>query len=233
MGKALHLTEKINTLLCEKSLNRMYHHLTNPNVPCCIISPNKGTGYFYDSGKTQITKKIQDEVNWMNNVDMKELKQDIKKLGYGFFAINGCYREAQSPTADREKSIFIVDHKGDPAKFKKDMIMLGQKYAQECVAFKNPDGVYVWLTTMKHKQGNQIVNVGSETELGRDVLILLDKEIEKMVAGLGEDEGVGYSKLNTKTDKNIQLGTRTTPVGQKDPYNPNRYRETALSQNQR
>lgn len=115
--------------LDEASLNRAYQHVVQKNVP----SWGMMTAYRYANNKKE------------NNVKNKELEQDLRKLGYGFFKVEGHWQECQDPNLNYvdcsqdqlqdsvEQSLFV------PGITKEDSLALCKKYEQDAVIYGGKD----------------------------------------------------------------------------------------------
>lgn len=115
--------------LDEASLNRVYQHVKEKKVP----SWGMMTAYRYAN-----TRQENKERN-------KELENDLRKLGYGFFKVEGHWQECQDTELNyvdcpdsklqdsTEESLFI------PGISKKHAHELGKKYEQDAVVYGGND----------------------------------------------------------------------------------------------
>lgn len=129
------------TQVTEASLSRVWQH-TNSERPIAMLTAFRGE---YDR-----------EENVKRN---KELAATIRKLGYGFFFLDGFWIENQG-TEDEihvsEDSLFVIAPEGTDEEFRSAMIKLGAKYNQDGVLVKDKDGAKVYTKT-----GDVMFDVGT------------------------------------------------------------------------
>lgn len=127
--------------LKEASLSRVWQHAQSDR-PIALLTAFRGE---YDK-----------EENVRRN---KELAATIRKLGYGYFFVDGYWIENQGTPEEvhvAEDSIFVIAPEGSDEKFRSQMISLGDKYNQDGVLVKDRDGAKVY-----DKQGGVIFDVGT------------------------------------------------------------------------
>ena len=117
---------KVTELLTESSLSRVWQHFKNPEKQVAILTAFRGE---YDL-----------EENLARN---RELAVSIRRLGYGFFFVDGYWIENQGTPEEQhvsEDSIFVIApvNKKD---FVEQMHTLGNRYNQDAVLVKNDSGV--------------------------------------------------------------------------------------------
>jgi hypothetical protein len=115
--------------LDEASLSRAYQHVVQKDVP----SWGMMTAYRYANNKKE------------NNAKNKELEQDLRKLGYGFFKVEGHWQECQDANLNYvdcpkdqlqdsvEQSLFV------PGISKEHSLALCKKYEQDAVIYGGKD----------------------------------------------------------------------------------------------
>lgn len=129
------------TKLNEASLSRVWQHAESDR-PIALLTAFRGE---YDR-----------EENVRRN---KELAATIRKLGYGYFFVDGYWIENQGTPEEvhvAEDSIFVIAPEGSDEKFRSQMISLGAKYNQDGVLVKDKDGAKVY-----DKQGGVMFDVGT------------------------------------------------------------------------
>lgn len=125
----------------EASLSRVWQHAESDR-PIALLTAFRGE---YDR-----------EENVRRN---KELAATIRKLGYGFFFVDGYWIENQGTPEEvhvAEDSIFVIAPEGTDEKFRSQMISLGAKYNQDGVLVKDKDGAKVY-----DKDGGVMFDVGT------------------------------------------------------------------------
>lgn len=133
----------------ESSLSRVWQHFTNPEHSVAILTAFRGR-HDYDP-------ELTSEQVYLKNVERnKQLASEIRRLGYGFFFVDGHWIENQGTPhelAVKEDSIFVIGSQKNTA-FAQDMHGLGNMFGQEAVLVKD-------------KEGTRLINKdGSEFELG-------------------------------------------------------------------
>ena len=109
----------------ESSLSRVWQHFDNPDRAVGILTAFRG-------------EHTRDE-NLSRN---KSLAASIRKLGYGFFYVDGYWVENQGTpeeVAVAEDSIFVVGRADDLA-FAENLHRLGNQYNQDAVLVKDANG---------------------------------------------------------------------------------------------
>ncbi|CAB4143737.1 Protein of unknown function DUF3293 [uncultured Caudovirales phage] len=113
----------------ESSLSRAYQHVVEKKSP----SWGMITAYRYANSKKE------------NQAVQKQLEQDIRKMGYGFFKVEGHWQECQDPNINytdcpkdklrdsTEESLFVPNIK------KEEMEKLCKKYEQDAVIYGDKD----------------------------------------------------------------------------------------------
>ena len=89
----------------------------------------------------------------------KALAAIIRKLGYGFFFVDGYWIENQGTDNEEhvsEDSLFVIAPEGTDEKFRQQIIELGGKYNQDGVLVKDKDGAKVY-----DKSGGVMFDVGT------------------------------------------------------------------------
>lgn len=123
--------DESNKQLNEASLSRVWQHAESDR-PIALLTAFRGE---YDR-----------EENVRRN---KALAATIRKLGYGFFFVDGYWIENAGTPQEvhvAEDSIFVIAPKGSDEDFKQKMLQLGAKYNQEGVLIKTTDGAKVYDT---------------------------------------------------------------------------------------
>jgi hypothetical protein len=131
--------------LTETSLSRVWQHFNNPDHSVAILTAFRGR-HDYDP---ELTAR---EV-YHKNVDRnKQLASELKRLGYGFFFVDGHWIENQGSEhelAVKEDSIFVIGSAKNSA-FAQDMHKLGDSFNQDAVLVKDLDG-----TRLINKDGSE------------------------------------------------------------------------------
>ena len=142
--KSLEITEAYNQMcetsgyqpLNEVTLNRILHKKHFVGSGLCVISASRNE------------RSVAE-----NNAKTKELKEDLRVLGYGYIPMYGGYRETRDDGTVHqvfEKSfmVFPYNRKGeavDFAQLEDDMLALGRKYGQETILVKAKDKAPVYV----------------------------------------------------------------------------------------
>lgn len=129
------------TTMNEASLSRVWQHAESDR-PIALLTAFRGE---YDY-----------EENVRRN---KELAATIRKLGYGYFFVDGYWIENEGTPEEKhvaEDTIFVIGQEGSDEKFRKQMIQLGAKYNQDGVLVKDKDGAKVY-----EKDGSVMFDVGT------------------------------------------------------------------------
>jgi hypothetical protein len=124
----------------ESSLSRVWQHFENPDRAVGILTAFRGE-YTYEE----------------NVARNRSLAADIRRLGYGFFYVDGYWIENQGTEQERsvkEDSIFVVGQAAD-TDFKSRIHQLGNNYDQEAVIVKDASGT------------NIVFKDGTGSDLGR------------------------------------------------------------------
>jgi hypothetical protein len=130
--------------LRESSLSQIIKHITEPTSTFAQIS----------ASRKQYSKKENEERH-------QQLKQDVRKLGFGFIEMAGGFEEEDGTV--QEKSLFIPNMPKDIA------VRLGEKYEQFSVIWKSPDE-FIEIGTNKNSGINNVISRFKKT--GRDVIDL-------------------------------------------------------------
>jgi hypothetical protein len=128
------------TLVREASLSRVWQH-TKSDRPIALLTAFRG--------------EFDRDQNVRRN---RELAAKIRKLGYGFFFVDGYWIENQGTTEEikvSEDSLFVVAPRGSDNKFRQQMVELGASYNQDGVLIKDKDGAKVY-----NKSGDVVFDVG-------------------------------------------------------------------------
>lgn len=115
--------------LNEASLSRVWQHAESDR-PIALLTAFRGE---YDR-----------EQNIRRN---KELAATIRKLGYGYFFVDGYWIENEGTPEEvhvAEDSIFVIAPEGSDEKFRSQMQELGNKYNQDGVLVKDKDGAKIY-----------------------------------------------------------------------------------------
>lgn len=117
---------KSDEFLLESSLSRVWHHFKNDDKQVAILTAFRGE---YD----------RDE----NVARNRELAAKIRKLGYGFFFVDGYWIENRGTPEEQhvsEDSIFVIAP-ASKKDFTKQIHELGNDYNQDAVLVKDSSGV--------------------------------------------------------------------------------------------
>jgi hypothetical protein len=131
----------MNNELMEAKLGRVWQHAQSDR-PIALLTAFRGE---YDR-----------EENVRRN---KELAATIRKLGYGYFFVDGYWIENQGTPEEvhvSEDSLFVIAPEGSDEKFRKQMVELGAKYNQDGVLIKDKDGAKIY-----EKDGSVMFDVGT------------------------------------------------------------------------
>ena len=129
------------TQVQETSLSRIWQHAQSDR-PIALLTAFRGE---YDR-----------EENVRRN---KQLAATIRKLGYGFFFVDGYWIENQGTPEEvhvAEDSLFVIAPEGTDEKFRQQMIELGASYNQDGVLIKDNKGAKVY-----DKSGDEMFDVGT------------------------------------------------------------------------
>lgn len=130
-----------DTHLNEASLSRVWQHAESDR-PIALLTAFRG--------------EFDREQNVRRN---KELAATIRKLGYGYFFVDGYWIENQGTAEEvhvSEDSIFVIAPEGSDEKFRNQMVQLGAKYNQDGVLIKDKDGAKIY-----EKDGSVMFDVGT------------------------------------------------------------------------
>lgn len=131
------MTKQLN----EASLSRVWQHVQSDR-PIALLTAFRGEHTY--------------EENVARN---KELAASLRKLGYGFFFLDGSWIENQGTDKEQhvsEDSIFAIGNAGDDENFRQHIVELGAKYDQDAVLVKDKDGANLY-----DKNGKLEFSVGS------------------------------------------------------------------------
>ena len=157
------LIESVNQLIqrsriTEASLGRIWQHFKSDRAFAMISA--------FRIENVEIIDGVKSERK--NRALSNAMKEDVIKAGYGFFPLEGHYPETTESgrELDRaEESLFIIDNKKDPDKFKEFICNLGEKYGQESVFIKDANGECYLIYTKKVGRFNR----GSTKYLGNEI----------------------------------------------------------------
>lgn len=124
----------------EASLSRVWQH-TQSDRPIALLTAFRG-----EFGQADNIKRN------------KTLAAQVRKLGYGFFFVDGYWIENQGTPEEihvSEDSLFVIAPEGSDEKFRQQMIALGTEYNQDGVLVKDKDGAKVY-----DKSGGVMFDVG-------------------------------------------------------------------------
>jgi hypothetical protein len=144
-----------DSILGESSLSRIWTYIEEENRNFGIISPFR--------------KSLPSDENESRYIQLKNI---IKKLGYGYIEMKGGYKEDGEEDMSHEKSLFIPEIKKD------DLIELGIKFDQDTVIYKNETEFISIGTSKIHGIGRTVDNF--QKNGGKDNLFF-DKELFKSV----------------------------------------------------
>lgn len=125
----------------EGSLSRVWQHAESDR-PIALITAFRGE---YDRDENQRRNK--------------QLAAIVRKMGYGFFFVDGYWIENQGTPEEEhvsEDSLFVIAPEGSDKKFRQQMIDLAAKYNQDGVLIKDQDGAKVY-----DKSGDVMFDVGT------------------------------------------------------------------------
>jgi len=112
----------------EASLARVWQHFENPETAVGILTAFRGE-YTYEQNVTR----------------NRSLAADVRRLGYGFFYVDGYWIENQGTDQERpvkEDSVFVVG-RTDDQNFSNNIHNLGNQYNQEAVIVKDSSGTKI------------------------------------------------------------------------------------------
>jgi hypothetical protein len=110
----------------ESTLSRVWQHNENDQTVFAILTAFRG--------------QYSREENLKRNAI---LAADVRKLGYGFFYLDGYWIENQGSAEERhvsEDSLFVIGKASDK-NFANNLHNLGNKFDQEAIVLKDQDGV--------------------------------------------------------------------------------------------
>ena len=162
------------TQIQEASLSRVWQH-TQSDRPIALLTAFRGE---YDR-----------EENVRRN---KQLAATVRKLGYGFFFVDGYWIENQGTPEEvhvSEDSLFVIAPEGSDEKFRQQMIELGGKYNQDGVLVKDKDGAKVY-----DKSGGVMFDVGtlSPGKAGEMYTKLRNNKKSNTLVFEGERDDMGF-----------------------------------------
>ena len=124
--------EYIDKVLSESSWSRIIQHVEG-DKDFAVIS-----AYQHESGKGKKENKLEEEENIARH---RALKEDIKKLKYGYIEQDSGYTYTNKKTGEsesrQEMSFFVPNMNYD------DAMALAEKYKQESILVKNKDKGFV------------------------------------------------------------------------------------------
>lgn len=138
----------MDNMLNEISLSRLRTHLED-NRPIAIL-----TGHRAERSQ-QENKKRNDEI-----------KDLIRRTGYGFVPVKGAYIEKVDgkPVEVKEDSILIIGEQGKGDELERLAKKIGIKYEQDSVLFRDDKGSTVLIST---RSDSFVGPIGSKSNLGR------------------------------------------------------------------
>jgi hypothetical protein len=135
----------MNTNLTEASLSRVWKHFNNPDHSVAILTAFRGRHDY----EPELSAR---EVYHKNVERNKQLASELKRLGYGYFFVDGHWIENQGTDhelAVKEDSIFVIGSNKNSA-FAQDIHKLGNMFNQDAVLVKDKDG-----TRLINKDGSE------------------------------------------------------------------------------
>lgn len=129
------------TQVNEASLSRVWQHVESDR-PIALITAFRG--------------EFDREENVRRN---KELAATIRKMGYGYFFVDGYWIENEGTPEEvhvAEDTIFVIAPEDSDTKFRAQMTDLASKYDQEGVLIKDKEGAKVYTGS-----GDVMFDVGS------------------------------------------------------------------------
>ena len=158
----------------EASLSRIWQHAKSDR-PIALLTAFRGE---YDR-----------EENVRRN---RQLAATIRKLGYGFFFVDGYWIENQGTPEEvhvAEDSLFVIAPVGADEKFRQQMIELGASYNQDGVLIKDKEGAKVY-----DKSGGEMFDVGtlSPGKAGEMYTKLRNNKKSNTFVFEGERDDVGF-----------------------------------------
>ena len=156
---------RFNQYITESSLSRIMQHIQSPK-PFGVISPFRADNS---------AKENEDAYN--------ELKNDVRKLGYGYIPLQGGYKEESGFV--KEKSLFI------PGISRKEIIDLGKKYGQYSVLYK---------------EGNDFSEIGTNKNAGIGKKLMSFKTTGKNISV--DDVGDMFTEFFSKLVKGSHAGKK-------------------------
>ena len=121
----------MTNVINEVKLSRVLKHTKNKKIPLGIMSASRGEN----------TSKVNKSLN-------KQLEADIKKIGLGFFKVEGSFIENEGTPEEvkvLEDSIFIIGNENDTGELKNFLIKTTKKFKQESAVFKPEGDVVMFL----------------------------------------------------------------------------------------
>lgn len=162
--------------LDEVKLSRVWEYVTDPGRIFGIVSSFRAGNSLDENMKLY-----------------SELEEDIKMLGRGYVKAEGGYVEENDTVKNTvsELSFIITDklpedieaREAEMKKFKKEMIMLGVKYDQDTVMYKDPDGFHYIAAVARngHMSGDVVSTFSTD---GHDAMTMAKELIEKFYSQL-------------------------------------------------
>lgn len=200
--------------MLEASINRAEAHAIKKDWPFVIISASKGTDFYFPKQENNITEgkyysltQLGKQIRYaqeQNNIRERQLQADIKELGYGYFKVQGHYREVGASRDEDfpEKSFFVIDNKGQPDKFRDEMMFLGEKYDQECIVWKNvKNGKFYWLYTLETEVDGKTYRPGDTRILGAEFIKEIKADLDGVIRG-------AYSTIGGKEGQTFLVGNK-------------------------
>jgi hypothetical protein len=122
-------------IITETSLSRVWQHFTNPETSVAILTGFRGR-HDYPPGLSS------EEVYQRNVARNKQIAADLRRLGYGFFFVDGHWIENQGTEQElavKEDSIFVIGSVKNTA-FAQDIHKIGNQFNQDAVLVKDTEG---------------------------------------------------------------------------------------------
>ena len=126
---------KINEILAETSLGRVWSHFNNQDTSVGILTGFRGRHDFPPN-------LSQEEVYKLNVERNKQVASELRRLGYGFFFVDGHWIENQGTEHElkvKEDSIFVIGSVKN-SEFANDIHRIGNKFNQDAVLIKDIEG---------------------------------------------------------------------------------------------
>jgi hypothetical protein len=137
---------KVNEIILEASLGRVWQHFNNPDMSVAILTAFRGR----DLGD----ESLDDSELYQRNVSRnRKLVSQLEKRGYGYIYVDGHWIENQGTPEERlvkEDSVFVAVKNAGPD-FAEFIHQLGNSFNQDAVVVKDSKG-----TRLIFKDGSEI-----------------------------------------------------------------------------